>query len=216
MARKQNKGHGRQGSSATRTGGNLLKPWIVWGGAAIATVSILIVIVASRSRVGGDGSVSPSTEGHIASPDFQLTLYQGAGVLGGEELKFSEVFARGKPIVLNFWAGLCPPCRAEMPFFQKVYDELGDQFILVGLDIGPFVGLGSSEEGRNLLQELNITYPAGTTFDASTVAAYEIRGMPTTVFLTSDGAIFEVHTGILDEATLREKVEKLIQASEAS
>lgn len=104
----------------------------------------------------------------------------------------------------------------EMPFFQNVYDELGDQFILLGLDIGPFIGLGSNEDGQNLLQELNITYPAGTTFAASTVVAYKIRGMPTTVFLTPKGEIFDTHTGFLDEATLREKVEKLIQAWGAS
>lgn len=188
----------------------------MWGGAAAALIAVLVVIAISQSRSGGAGSGNISTDRRIAAPDFSLMLYQGGDVLGSEELKFSDIFSRGKPVVLNFWAGLCPPCRAEMPFFQIVYDELGDQLILVGLDVGPFVGLGTNEDGRNLLQELNITYPAGTTFDASTVAAYKIRGMPTTVFLTSDGMIFEVHTGILDEATLREKVEKLIQASEAS
>lgn len=213
MAHKQRKEPGRQSSSRTRIG---RKSWFGWGGAAIAVIFILIVIATSRSGLGGDSSSGLSANRHIAAPDFQLTVYQGADVLGGEELKFSDIFGQGKPVVLNFWAGLCPPCRAEMPFFQNVYDELGDQVILLGLDIGPFIGLGSNEDGQNLLKELNITYPAGTTFDAGTVAAYKIRGMPTTVFLTSDGKISEVHTGILDEASLREKVEKLIQASEAS
>ena len=103
-----------------------------------------------------------------------------------------------------------------MPGFQKVYDGSGQQFILLGLDIGPFIGLGSNDDGRRLLQELSITYPAGTTAQANTVSAYNVLGMPTTVFITSDGTILETHAGLLDETSLREKVEALIRATEAS
>jgi len=216
MAHNKSREHGRRHPTGIGRANSISVSWLKWGGMAVALIAVLVVISISQSRSGGAGSASTSIDRRIAAPDFSLTVYQGADVLGSEELKFSAVFTQGKPVVLNFWAGLCPPCRAEMPFFQNVYDELGDQFILLGLDIGPFIGLGSREDGQSLLRELNITYPAGTTFDASTVAAYNIRGMPTTVFLTSDGMIFEVHTGILDEATLREKVEKLIQESEAS
>jgi len=214
MAHNKSQEHGRRPTGVGRVN-RIPGSWLKWGGMAVALIAVLVVIAISQSQSDVADTASASVDRRITAPDFSLTLYQGADVLGGEEVRFSEVFSsQGKPVVLNFWAGLCPPCRAEMPFFQNVYDEVGDQFILLGLDIGPYVGLGSNEAGRSLLQELNISYPAGTTFDASTVAAYNIRGMPTTVFLTSDGMIFEVHTGILDEATLREKVEKLIRASE--
>ncbi|MEK7276694.1 MAG: TlpA disulfide reductase family protein [Chloroflexota bacterium] len=216
MSHKLSKEHGRQSFGRTRTGRNFPRSWFVWGGAALAVVSILIVIAASQSGSSGDGTSSLPADHRIAAPDFQLTLYQGADVLGLEELKFSDIFGQGKPVVLNFWAGLCPPCRAEMPGFQKVYDELGDQFILLGVDIGPFIGLGSREDGQALLRELNITYPAGTTFEAGTVEQYKVRGMPTTVFLTSEGGIFDTHAGLLDEETFRNKVQNLIQASGGS
>lgn len=52
--------------------------------------------------------------------DFGIVAYQGEALLGGREVRFSKVFEQGKPVVLNFWAGLCPPCRAEMPWFQKL------------------------------------------------------------------------------------------------
>lgn len=211
MTRGKNREHGGR----TEAKSSISRPWLVWGGAAVAAVAILIVLAVSRSGVGGENA-SGSSPDRNAAPDFPLTLYQGAGVLGSERLQFSDVFSLGKPVVLNFWAGLCPPCRAEMPGFQKVYDELGDQFILLGLDIGPYIGLGSNEDGRTLLQELNITYPAGTTFEATTVSNYRVRGMPTTVFLTAGGEILETHTGLLDEATFRNKVLNLIQASGAS
>ena len=55
---------------------------------------------------------------------------------------------RGRPIVLNFWAGLCPPCRAEMPNLQAFYEKFGDQVTLLGLDVGPFTGLGSNQNGE--------------------------------------------------------------------
>lgn len=214
MANGKSKEQRRRHSSEFRTGNSISKSWVKWGGAAAALIAVLIVI--AISQLGEASPANTSADNRITAPDFLLTAYQGADALGSEELRFSDIFSQGKPVVLNFWAGLCPPCRAEMPFFQIVYDELGDQFILVGLDIGPFIGLGSNEDGQNLLQELNITYPAGTTFDAGIVAAFNIRGMPTTVFLKSDGTIFDVHIGILDEATLREKVDELIQASQAS
>ena len=76
---------------------------------------------------------STSTSQVSASvPDFTITGYQSEDVLGGQTVKFSKVFERGKPVILNFWAGLCPPCRAEMPGFQKVFDQVRDSVVLVG------------------------------------------------------------------------------------
>ena len=215
MANGKSKEHGKYHTDGVATGNNTARLGFKWGGLIVIFITTLVVIAIFQSRSGRVDSDSTSIERRITATDFSLTLYQGADLLGDEELKFSDLFSRQKPVVLNFWAGLCPPCRAEMPFFQNVYDELGDQFILLGLDIGPFIGLGSNEDARILLQELNITYPSGTTFDANIVAAYNIRAMPTTVFLTPDGTIFEVHTGTLDEESLRAKVEKLFQASES-
>ena len=63
------------------------------------------------------------------------------------------MLALDKPVVLNFWAGLCPPCRAEMPDLQRVNDRFGDRVLLFGLDVGPFVLLGSREDGKELLEE---------------------------------------------------------------
>ena len=141
------------------------------------------------------------------APDFQFTLYQGQEILGGEEVKFSEVIAQGRPIVLNFWAGLCPPCRAEMPDLQRFYDGSKDEFTLIGIDVGQFTGLGSKQDARNLLRELGVTYPAGFTDDGSVVSKYEVLGMPTTVFIDSQGIIVQKWTGIL----IREILERITQ-----
>ena len=145
--------------------------------------------------------------------DFAVTIYQGDGLSAGDEILFSELLADGKPVVLNFWAGLCPPCRVEMPDLQAVSDAYQDDVLLFGLDVGPFIGLGSSEDGRKLLNELAITYPAGTTDDSNVVREYGILGMPTTYFITPDGEIHETWTGLLTEEKLSELVENLLAAS---
>ena len=77
--------------------------------------------------------------------------------------------------MLNFWAGLCPPCRAEMPQFQVFYEEFKDQIQLVGIDIGVFTGLGYRNAAAALLRELGVTYPAGWTEDGSVPANLGLR-----------------------------------------
>lgn len=149
------------------------------------------------------------------APDIEITMYQGAAEVGGSTIALSSLWENtGRPVILNFWAGLCPPCRAEMPDFQRLYDERGQSgFTLIGVDIGPFIGLGSRDEGRALLRELGVTFPAGTTFDVRTVRNYEILGMPTTVFITSDGRILRKHAGLLTRGQMTAFAEELVRAS---
>ena len=142
-------------------------------------------------------------------PDFHMVAYQGQEVLGADELDVTQLFGRGKPVVLNFWAGLCPPCRAEMPGFQRVYDDLGDQFLLVGVDIGPFTGLGSNADARALLEELNISYPTAYATEDPT-RSFAVLGMPTTVLFTADGRTVAKRTGFLPEDALRSSVKDLL------
>jgi thiol-disulfide isomerase/thioredoxin len=159
-----------------------------------------------------NGAIAEALSNNLPA-DIQITVYQGAGFQPGEETTLSELLASGKPIVLNFWAGLCPPCRLEMPDFQAMYDENKDSVILFGLDVGPFTGLGSNEDGRALLQELTITYPAGTPSDPDVMKDFRILGMPTTVFITPDGEIYETWTGILTAGKLNELIEGLLVSS---
>jgi thiol-disulfide isomerase/thioredoxin len=162
-------------------------------------------LLAACSTAGDQGSASVR--------DFTITAYQGEDVLGGQTVKFSKVFERGKPVILNFWAGLCPPCRAEMPGFQNVIDQVRDSVVLVGVDLGPFVGLGEHDDARRLLAELGVRYPAAFAVDSAPVKLYQIRAMPTTVFLTPKGKIVDTANGMLVESQMRGKIERLIAGS---
>ena len=177
-------------------------------------LGILVVGALILAACGGGDGVDDSNQpsGDLAQ-DFSIIVYQGEDVLGASSLSLNQMLALGKPVVLNFWAGLCPPCRAEMPDLQRVHDRFSDRILLFGLDVGPFVLLGTEEDGRELLNELEITYPAGTTEDAKIVQAYEIRGMPSTFFIKPNGEIQKKWTGLLNESKLVELVEELIAAS---
>ena len=158
----------------------------------------------SQSIVGDESSSS----GELA-PDFSVTMFQGQDVVGGQEVSLHSLFG-DKPIVLNFWAGLCPPCRAEMPDLQAFNDKFEDRALLLGIDLGQFTGLGNTDEAKELLAELEITYPAGFTEDASVVRDYQVLGMPTPIFIDANGEIFNKWTGALNGAILEEKTLEML------
>ncbi|HAL47006.1 MAG: TlpA family protein disulfide reductase [SAR202 cluster bacterium] len=172
----------------------------------IGGITVAVLVLVGIAVIQGSGSAG-------AGDDFEFEVYQGAQHIGGENVSFDDVLGLGKPVVLNFWAGDCPPCRAEMPAFQRVYERNQDDVIFLGMDVGAFTGLGTERSALRLLSELGITYPAGAPPSRSTVVNYSVRSMPTTVFFDSngnmadrvDGAISEFKLGtfiddILDEA----------------
>lgn len=158
--------------------------------------------------------VESSTQSINIVYDFQIDdVYSGADKLGGETVAFSSLFGGDKPIILNFWAGLCPPCRAEMPDFQAAYEEFGDDVLLFGLDVGPFVGLGSNQQGRDLVEELNVSYPTGTTKDATVARAYQLFSMPSTIFMKPNGEVVTGWPGPLTKKKLMELTQELLEKS---
>ena len=177
----------------------------------LALLALAALILAS---CGGSDAVDEDNQSSAeVAQDFAIEVYQGEEVLGASAVSFNEMLALDKPIVLNFWAALCPPCRAEMPDLQRVSDRFSDRVLFFGLDVGPFQLLGTREEGRELLKELGITYPSGSTEDAEVIRDYGISNMPTTFFISSNGEIQRKWAGILNEEKLVELVEDLIAAS---
>jgi len=167
---------------------------------------------APTAAAGTDVSGFPAGETRPA-PDFTFEAYQGADLVGGESVQFSQILAAGKPVVLNFWAAQCPPCRVEMPEFDHAWQAARDRVLLVGLDVGPLINLGTRAEGQALAEELGVTYPVGTTSDATVMQRYQVLGMPSTVFITAQSQISRQWTGILDEASTTEFINELVQAS---
>ncbi|HVX30379.1 MAG TPA: TlpA disulfide reductase family protein [Nitrolancea sp.] len=154
--------------------------------------------------------IGSSAKQREAASDFKIGSYTTGGVLPEGESSFSQVLALRKPVVLNFWGGDCPPCREEMPDFQEVAGQMGDQVVFVGIDVGPFVGLGSHDQAKSLLKEFDITYPTGYAIDDTPVRAYNIPGLPITLLIDKDGRVAKTKTGLYRESDLTNDLKKLL------
>jgi cytochrome c biogenesis protein CcmG, thiol:disulfide interchange protein DsbE len=145
------------------------------------------------------------------APDFAMEPFGRSTILGDGRVQFSEVVGQqGTPIVLNFWAADCPPCRAEMPMFQEIANEFADDVIFLGVDVGVFTGLGSREGAAQLLDELDIEYPTAFAVDGDTVRDYEVFFMPSTLFISENGNVVERVDRQISERELRERLNSIL------
>ena len=107
----------------------------------------------------------------------------------------------GKPLMLNFWATWCPPCRMEIPHFVKFYEEnraKGLQIVSLG------VTSDSIESQKEFAKTQKIPWVLG--MDTSNVARFwGIRGIPTTYFVDSRGIVVDIQVGAMDESILQQK-----------
>jgi len=213
--RREERAQRKSGASSNGVGRN------VWLAAiAAAVIGVVAIGIFAFSSGGQETNATASSENGTATStstdsdgNFPIIAYpEGIAALGPNELEFTELLGTGKPVVLNFWAGQCPPCRAEMPAFQSVYDTYSDDFLLVGVDIGPFIGLGTRQSAIDLLVDLDITYPTAYSVDARAMQDFNVLGMPTTVFYDGDGVEVNRHTGLLTEQALEENVRALVGA----
>ena len=108
---------------------------------------------------------------------------------------------RGKTIFLNFWATWCPPCRAEMPDIQKLYEnsptEGEDAVIVLGVAAPNMGQEGSKEEITAFLEENGYTYPVLMDTEGELFASYGIMSFPTTFMIDRDGNVFGYVSGML-------------------
>ena len=176
--------------------------------AGLATMLLAAACSSGASDSGASNSGTQSSEPVETIYDFNIALYQGSDELGSETVAVSDL--RGQPVVLNFWAGLCPPCRAEMPEFQAFADEYEGRATLVGVDLGQSFALGSEEDAIALLQELGVTYPAGAPDDENLARELSVLGLPATFFVAADGSLHRKWQGVLNGDKLAEITDEML------
>ena len=133
------------------------------------------------------------------APDF--TAYDDAG----NPVTLKDM--RGKPVVVNFFASWCGPCKMEMPYFDEFYHQYGEQVTFMMVNLCAF-GNDTKENGKKMVEAGGWTFPVYFDSDGDAALKYAIRSMPTTVFVSPDGEIKGRHTGVIS----RESLEKTIQA----
>lgn len=141
-----------------------------------------------------------------AAPGFDLLLFETPNHAKDEPFKMSEQI--GHPVVVNFWFPSCPPCVAEMPDLEQVFQNHRDDGLeVVGVQL---VGLDTAQDGQDFVNELGVTYALGPDEDAEIIMDYTVTGFPTTVFVNADGTIQRKWTGILNLEKMEELVSEII------
>lgn len=150
----------------------------------------------------------------VAAPDFTLTDQFG------NVHTLSEY--KGKTIFLNFWATWCGPCRMEMPYIQKVYEDYGSNsgdVIILGVanpktEAHSNNSDGTQEEIESFLIENGYTYPVAMDLDGSVFAAYGIQAFPTTFMIDKNGNVYGYAPGSLSEDMVRSIIQQTIDSVE--
>lgn len=128
------------------------------------------------------------------APDF--TVYDK----NGNSVKLSDYL--GKPVILNFWASWCPPCKMEMPDFDAVCKETGNeyQFMMVNLTDG---GRETVETAQSFIESQGYDFPVFFDTDIDAAMKYNTYSIPATYFIDADGYLTAYAQGAIDAQTLR-------------
>ena len=142
-----------------------------------ATVVVLTLVLLTV------GCSSPAPQVGKQAPDFQLPN------LEGQSISLSDF--RGSPILLNFWATWCGPCRQEMPFIQGIFEEqTSENLVILAVNIGE-----NSAAVKNFMQSGNYSFPVLLDTNQDVALEYNVRAIPTTFFIDKDGIIQEMKVG---------------------
>jgi len=177
--------------------------------AILAGVAAVAAVVAGVALAGGGGDQAPQAspgqvqevapnvvlvpEGErVPLPAFTGETFDGASL---------DLAALPKPLVLNFWASWCTPCRKEMPVLQALSQQLRGRVDFLGVDY-----LDQAGAARRLAAETGVTYRLAADPRGRAGAELGITGLPTTLFIDAGGVLVGRRVGELDARRLREAI----------
>ncbi len=151
---------------------------------------------------GAKTDTVPAPQVGFLAPDFTLKTPLG------KSFTLSEL--RGRPVIVNLWATWCPPCRAEMPALQKLYDEYRDRGLIV-------LAVNATQQDdvqaiAPFVEKYHLTFPILLDETGLAARAYQLRSLPSSYFIGRDGTIREIVVGgPMPEALLRAQAEALLK-----
>jgi len=183
--------------------------------AVIATLLLFAAIVAmvlmvtlwdadERGSAAPVGSDDPETAQPVSAPPITLgTVRIGSTApdftlisLSGETVSLSDY--AGRPVMINFWASWCPPCRAELPLLAAAHDRYQDQgFEILGVTVND-----SAYGAQDFVDRIGATWPILLDDDGLAWTAYGGVGLPTSFFVDAAGLVQDARIGPVNEAQL--------------
>jgi len=175
----------------------LQKNYLILIGIAVVIIIAIVAIELGKPRQNvatSDKNVGISI-GKTA-PDFELQSLEGKSV------KLSDF--RGKNLILNFWASWCPPCKQEMPEFQRIYTEYPENLVVIGVNLQE-----SKENAEAFVKKLGMTFPILLDPNAQVKDMYNVFTQPVTYFIDANGKIVDKKFGPLTTEEINEKLAKM-------
>lgn len=161
---------------------------------------IVIVLVAGiylfpvvKDRVAFAGS-NPSI--NEAAPEFSLKA------LNGKNVRLSDF--KGKVVLVNFWASWCPPCKMEIPGFQKTYAAYKEKGFTI-------IGIVTDDVSQSFIKDAGMTYPVVMADDKVIMDYGNISGIPTSFLVGRDSRIIKKVMGMYFESSLKSDVENALK-----
>jgi cytochrome c biogenesis protein CcmG/thiol:disulfide interchange protein DsbE len=155
-------------------------------------VAILLVLVGGLVRAQSPGETAPA---------FSLKT------LDGEAVSLSDY--AGHPVLINFWASWCKPCRVEMPLLvsaHRAHQQAGLAVLAINLSDQE----GSTKDIRTFQAEFQMPFPVLLDNKGKARKLYRLRGVPTSIFVGSDGVVRSVHPGPITEAVMQQRLAEIL------
>ncbi len=152
-------------------------------------------IAVSSRLLDRSGSTDLPEVGQPA-PNFEFTMADGT------VRKLSDL--RGTPVIVNFWATWCGPCRAEMPDLQRTQREAGTGLVVLGVNKLELV-----DKIQSFAQELNITFPLIANPDGDISERYAAKNIPISFFIRADGTVGARHFGVMRYESIQQELAKV-------
>lgn len=163
---------------------------------------MLALIVVGLLLTQGDSTIGsfskPPAEKKESAPPFTLVL------LDGKTFNFGD--HKGKPVLINFFASWCLPCREEMPVLEKIAQEYNAKGVVsLGIAIDD-----TEAKMKDFVTRYGVTFPVGLDTTTTIQKSFGLYGIPTTYFIDKQGAINYSHSGAVTEDLLRHELDKLL------
>lgn len=138
-------------------------------------------------------------EAGFQAPHFVLT--------GLDQQPYKVEGKREKPLILNFWASWCGPCRIEAPDLQHMYEKYGKQVDIYGINA---TANDDPESAMAFVKEYKLTFPIPMDVAGKVTEQYKLMAFPTTFIVNKEGVIRKKIIGTLDAATLENEIRELL------
>ena len=177
---------------------NIIKNWNVF--MLLVAMAGVGWIVASAELSPSSSAIPASPRAGFAAPDFTLST------LDGQTVTLSDY--RGQIVMVNMWATWCPPCRAEMPAMQEIYEQNKDKgFVVLAINA---TDQDDRKQVAAFVDEHQFTFPILMDEFGEVGQDYLVRSFPTTFFIDRDGIITSVVPGgPMKESTIQSKIDEL-------